>query len=56
MMNNCACQRERYSNKGDGFWVCHHCGSLWTERMMGDDWLPLSCPDRQQPAPLRDGQ
>lgn len=36
------CARRR---EDENWWICDHCGSLWTTELMGN-WLPLSCPDR----------
>lgn len=41
------CQRDLDS---DGFWICHRCGSMWSDMLMGLGWLPLSCPSRVRAA------
>jgi hypothetical protein len=38
------CKKER---NGADEWICHRCGSLWTDMLAGTGWLPLSCPGRQ---------
>jgi len=48
-MSQSGCQREK---NPDGFWVCHHCGGMWTEEMMGALWRPLSCSDRKTAKPF----
>jgi hypothetical protein len=40
------CQRHQI----EGGWECHHCGSLWSDMLMGIGWLPLSCPERARAA------
>jgi len=40
------CEKEIKEHEGTLWWICHRCGSLWSEEMMGKDWLPLSCPYR----------
>jgi hypothetical protein len=29
---------------GPGYWICHRCGSLWSDMLAGTGWHPLSCP------------
>ncbi len=28
-------------------WICDRCGSFWWDTLLGPEWRPLSCPDRQ---------
>jgi hypothetical protein len=34
---------------GNGWWICHACGSMWSDMVSGLGWLPLSCPGREHP-------
>jgi len=46
------CEKKPDSN---GYWICHRCGSLWSEMLSGTGWIPLSCPDREKrvaPSPI----
>jgi len=37
------CQRKPDSN---GWWICHRCGSMWSDMVSELGWLPLSCSER----------
>lgn len=36
---------------GKGWWICHACGSMWSDMVSGLGWLPLSCPGREPYSP-----
>jgi hypothetical protein len=38
-----ACQKKPDNN---GYWICHRCGSMWSEMLSDTGWIPLSCPAR----------
>jgi len=46
-----ACQKKPDSN---GYWLCHQCGSMWSEMVSGLRWIPLSCPDRKRSPQVKD--
>jgi len=37
------CQRFRIHEE---YWLCDDCGSCWSPRIVGSDWLPPSCCNR----------
>ena len=41
------CERRKEASNGNDWWICDHCGSLWTENLNGLGWLPLACPERK---------
>lgn len=43
-----ACHKKPDSNN---YWICHYCGSMWSDMVSGLGWIPLSCPDRLKRSP-----